>query len=197
MNNLLRGAFLTLKELNAIGFKKVGNNVLIDKTVLIPNPRRVCIGNNVRIDNGVLLSTSSGEIIIGNNVHIAPQCLIYSSTTHKVVFKNHTGLAAGCKLYGKMENYDGEHLMNPTHNNDDLDIISGDIILEKYATLGCDTVLFPGSVIPVGTVLGAKSLYTGKIPLKEWSIYVGSPVTFLKKRHTECIGLSMKYNTAD
>jgi acetyltransferase-like isoleucine patch superfamily enzyme len=195
IKNILNGRFLTTNELNSLNFKKIGQNVLIDSNVIIPNPSNIEIGNNVRIDTNCILSASkSGQIIINNNVHIAPFNLIYSSDNHKILFDNHTGLSAGCKLYGKSANYDGNNLMNPMHDNEDIQLINGDIILNKFSSIGCNTVLFPGSIIPIGTVLGANSLYTGKKQLKEWSVYAGSPVNFINVRSKRCELLSKKYN---
>ena len=73
-------------------------------------------------------------------------------------------------------------------------MLKGDIILNKFVTLGAETILFPGSNIPIGTVLGSKSLYTGKHKLNEWSIYAGVPLKFIKERHRDCEVLSKKYN---
>ena len=193
---LLRSSYLTFKELNKIGFKKIGENVKIDKNVIIPNPTNIELGNNIRIDAWCVLSASNkSKIVLNNNVHLGPFNLLYSADNYKIEFGDHSALAAGCKLYGRTENYDGRFLMNPTHEKEDIELITGNIILEKYATLGCDTVLFPGSIIPIGTVLGSKSLYTAKEPLKEWSIYAGSPVKLFRKRHRDCENLSDKYKT--
>jgi acetyltransferase-like isoleucine patch superfamily enzyme len=189
------GKYLSLSQLSRLNFKKIGKNVLIDKNVIIPFPNNIEIGDDVRIDTMCVLSSGKkGNIIINNNVHIAPFNLIYCADNHKIVFNNHTGLSAGCKLYGKSGNYDGNYLLNPTHNAEDTAIIGGDIILNKFATIGTDCILFPGSIIPVGTVLGAKSLYTAKHSLDEWSIYAGIPVKFIKKRSKQCELLSIKYN---
>jgi acetyltransferase-like isoleucine patch superfamily enzyme len=195
IKNILNGKFLNKKQLYEINFKKIGENVLIDKNVLIPNPERITIGNNVRIDTNCILSAAkNSEIILKNNIHIAPLCILYSASKYKIILENHSGLAAGCKLYGRTENYDGRFLMNPTHFENDLDIIRDNIILKKYATLGCDTILFPGSIIPEGTVIGSKSLYTGKKPLKDWAVYAGAPIKLIKYRNKNCKELSKKYN---
>ena len=78
MNKLLNSRFLSRKELMSLNFKKIGENVLIDKNVFIPNTNNIEIGNNVRIDMGSIISVpKNGEIIIKNNVHIAPYNLIY------------------------------------------------------------------------------------------------------------------------
>jgi acetyltransferase-like isoleucine patch superfamily enzyme len=194
IKNMFKG-YLDLHELKSLNFKKIGENVLIDRNVIIPNPSNIEIGNNVRIDTNCILSSGkSGKIIINNNVHIAPFNLIYCSDYHKVLFDNHTGLSAGCKLYGKSDNYDGNKLMNPMHDNEDIELINGDIILNKFSSLGCNSVLLPGSIIPIGTVIGANSLHTGKKQLKEWSIYAGTPANFIKLRHKGCELLSKKYN---
>ena len=189
------GKYLSLSQLSRLNFKKIGKNVLIDKNVIIPFPNNVEIGNDVRIDTMCILSSGKkGNIIIKNNVHIAPFNLIYCADNYKIVFENHSGLSAGCKLYGKTGNYDGNSLLNPMHKEEDTEIISGDIILNKFTSIGTDSILFPGSIIPIGTVLGAKSLYTAKYSLDKWSIYAGIPVRFIKMRSNNCELLSAKYD---
>ena len=189
------GKYLSLSQLSRLNFKKIGKNVLIDKNVIIPFPNNIEIGNDVRIDTMCILSSGkNGNIIIKNNVHIAPLNLIYCADNHKIIFENHSGLSAGCKLYGKTDNYDGNYFINPTHKKEDTQVIGGDIILNKFSSIGTDSILFPGSIIPTGTVLGAKSLYTGKHILNECSIYSGIPVKFIKKRSNNCELLSVKYN---
>ena len=71
------GKYLSLSQLSKLNFKKIGKNVLIDKNVLIPFPQNIEIGNDVRIDTMCILSSGNkGNIIIKNNVHIAPLNLI-------------------------------------------------------------------------------------------------------------------------
>ena len=53
--------------------KKCGKNVIIGKTVRIRNPEKVTIGDNVIIDDFTYIS---GEVNIGNFVHIAASCTI-------------------------------------------------------------------------------------------------------------------------
>lgn len=195
MNRLLKSNFLSHKELLSLNFKKIGKNILIDKNVIIPRTENIELGNNVRIDTGCIISVpKNGKIIIKNNVHIAPYNLIYCGNNYKIQFDNHSGLAAGCKLFGRTENYDGKFLMNPTHNIEDVKLIEGNIILEKFATLGCDSILFPNSIIPIGTILGSKSLFTGKKELDTWSIYAGNPLKFFRNRDKNSEILSNKYN---
>ena len=191
---MLKGSYFTTKELLKLNFKSIGRNVKIDKTVMIPNTNNIEIGNNVRIDAFSIISSGKGNIIINDHVLICPQNLIYCSNNHNIILEKHSGLAAGCKLYGRTENYDGRFLMNPTHNDEDIELIEGDIILNKFSTLGCETTVFPNSIIPIGTILGSKSLYTGKNELEEWSIYAGNPLKYFRKRSKNSLELSKKYN---
>ena len=195
MNKIFKGKYLSSYDLiKNYNFKNIGKNVFIDENVIIPHPNNVEIGNNVRIDSNCILSSGDkGNIIIKNNVHIAPFNLIYCANNYKIILEDHSGLAAGCKLYGKTSNYDGNYLTNPLYNKEDIELICGDIILNKFCTSGCDTLLFPGSIIPIGTVLGSKSLYTGRNKLKEWSIYAGIPLKFFRERNKICQILANKY----
>ena len=55
-------------ELLTLGLKHFGDNVLISKKASIYGANNIVIGNNVRIDDFVILS---GNITIGDYVHIA------------------------------------------------------------------------------------------------------------------------------
>ena len=63
IKNILNRKFLNVNELSKINFKKIGKNVLIDKNVMIPNPERISIGNNVRIDTNCILSAQKNSEI--------------------------------------------------------------------------------------------------------------------------------------
>ena len=59
--------FLSNNELQKIGFKSLGTNVLISNKVSIYGAEFISIGDNVRIDDFCILS---GKITFGNNIHI-------------------------------------------------------------------------------------------------------------------------------
>jgi acetyltransferase-like isoleucine patch superfamily enzyme len=193
LKNILIGQYLSKSELFSIGFKKLGNNVLIDRSVIIPHPHNISIGNNVRIDAYSIITSLKGKIDISDYVHIAPYNLIHCGTNKTILFDKHTFSAAGSKLYGKTDEYLGNFLINPTHNDEHVKQISGDIIFQKYSGLGASSTIFPNSIIPEGTVFGANSLFTGNKELKPWSIYVGNPLKFYKERNKNCLEMSKNY----
>ena len=63
-----------IKDIESIGFKSVGKNVLISDKSTIYNAKNIEIGDNVRIDDFCVISAGEGGIKIGNNVHIAVFC---------------------------------------------------------------------------------------------------------------------------
>ena len=69
MNN-----FFNEEELNKMGFKSIGKNVLISKKASIYSPEKIKIGDHVRIDDFTILS---GNITIGNYVHISAYVALY------------------------------------------------------------------------------------------------------------------------
>lgn len=55
--------FYTREELERIGFKSIGENVLISDKTSIYSPQNISIGNNVRIDDYCVLSAGGGTLI--------------------------------------------------------------------------------------------------------------------------------------
>ena len=63
--------FLTKKQIDKIGFKSIGDDVLISDKASIYNPSDIEIGSNVRVDDFCIISAGNGGIKIGSNIHIA------------------------------------------------------------------------------------------------------------------------------
>lgn len=102
--------FYTKEELKIIGFKSIGDNVLISKKTSIYQPQNIIIGSNVRIDDFVILSPAS-EMIIGNYVHIA----CYSSIIGKgkIIINNFVGISGKVSIYSSSDDYTGLAMTNP------------------------------------------------------------------------------------
>ena len=61
-------SFYSQEELQSMGFKELGANVLVSRKASIYGAEKISLGNNVRVDDFSILS---GRIEIGNHVHIA------------------------------------------------------------------------------------------------------------------------------
>ena len=85
-------SFFDRHELESLGFRSVGENVLISRFVRIYNSQEMDIGNDVRIDDFCILS---GQIKLHNNIHISAFCALYGKYGMKWSI---TGLSPRCTV---------------------------------------------------------------------------------------------------
>ena len=99
-------SFFSENDLLNIGFKHIGKNVLISDKCSIYNPKKISIGDNVRIDDFCVISAGEGGIELGNFVHIA----CYSSLIGKgkITMKDFSGLSSRVSVYSSSDKYDGK-----------------------------------------------------------------------------------------
>jgi galactoside O-acetyltransferase len=169
--------FYTEKELKNIGFKSIGQNVLISNKTSIYNPQNISIGDNVRIDDFVTLSPSS-ELIIGSYIHIG----VYASIIGKgkVVLKDFTGISGRVSIYSSNDDYTGLGMTNPTIPDEFKRVTHGDVIINKHAIIGSGTIILPNVIIGEGASIGGLSLVSKNCD--EYTIYAGNPLRVIGKR---------------
>lgn len=170
-------SYYSNEELQSIGFAKIGTNVLISKKASIYSAQKISIGNNVRIDDFVILS---GRILIGNYVHIAPYSGIFAGDIG-VEFNDFSGVSGNVMVYAVTDDYSGKFLVGPTVPDEFRGITSKKIILNKHCHVGTGSVLLPGAILRTGASLGAMSMvYNRKMP--EWSFCSGIPAKKISDR---------------
>lgn len=180
-------SFYTVEELNNIGFKNLGENVLISRKTSIYGASNISIGNNVRIDDFCILS---GKIIIGNYVHIAAYSALFAGDKG-IIFGDFTGISSRSVIYAVSDDYSGEFLTNPTLPDEYRNVVSKRVILEKHALIGTNCTVLPGVTIKEGTSIGACSLITENCD--EWGIYVGIPAKRIKERSKQILDLEKQF----
>jgi acetyltransferase-like isoleucine patch superfamily enzyme len=169
--------FYTKKRLNEMGFKSLGDNVLISEKCSIYSPQNITIGNNVRIDDFVILSPSS-EMIIGDYVHIA----CYSSIIGKgkIVISDFVSISGRVSIYSSSDDYTGLAMTNPMVTEKFRKVNNGDVTLEKHVIIGAGSVILPNVRIGEGCAIGALTLISKDC--EEFSIYSGNPANKIGKR---------------
>lgn len=179
-------SFYSEDELNNIGFKQVGNNVLISKKASIYSPDKIKIGNNVRIDDFCLLS---GNIVIKNNVHISAYTSLYGGG--EIIIGNYCGCSPRCTLLSASDDFSGEYMIGAVIDEKFTNVTKGKIILEDYSQLGASTTVLPNVTIKEGAVTGAMTLVNKD--LDSWSIYIGIPARYQKNRSKEVLNKVKDY----
>jgi galactoside O-acetyltransferase len=169
-------SFYSEEELAQIGLKTYGENVLISRNASIYGAENISIGNNVRIDDFCILS---GKISIGNYVHIAAYCGLFSGT-EGIVMEDFSGLSSRVTIYAASDDYSGDVLTNPTVPDEYKKIVGGQVTICRHVIIGASCVILPGVTLAEGSAFGSMSLINKNS--NEWTIHAGIPCKAVKPR---------------
>jgi acetyltransferase-like isoleucine patch superfamily enzyme len=160
-----------------------GTNVYIGHNTIFANPKKVFLGDNVRIDPFCWITSG---LETGNNIQITSHVVIGGGKEHVVKLGNWTFIGYGSKLFCASEDYSGEHgPVNEFWGSNK--IFRGDIEIKDFAGIASDCMLMPGVCIPEGCTIGAKSFVYSKNELTPWSVWLGNPIKFHKERNKQKI----------
>lgn len=168
-------SFYNIDELNALGIKSLGTNVLISKRCSIFSPELIKIGSNVRIDDFCILS---GTIELGDFVHISAFCALYGSKGIKM--ENYTGLSPRCTVFSATDDFSGDFFISPMVPQQFTNVTGGEVIIKRFSQIGSGSIIMPNLIIEEGVAVGAMSFVN--VNLGAWTIYAGIPVVKKKAR---------------
>ena len=169
-------SFYDEDELKQLGFRAVGDNVLISKKTSIYGAENISIGNNVRIDDFCILS---GSITIGNYVHIAAFCALFGGG-EGIVFMDFSGISSRVSIYAASDDYSGETMTNPTVPEKYKKVTQKQVVLNKHVIIGSGATVLPGVTLGEGTAVGAMSLVNKST--NPWGVYMGNPARLVIAR---------------
>lgn len=181
-------SFYSEEELNQLGLKKHGDNVLISRNAQIYGAKNIEIGNNVRIDDFCILS---GKIIIGNNVHVAAAVLIFAGDCG-VILNDYSGVSSRTAIYAASDDYSGEFMTNPTIPDEFRNVTGGVVYIGKHSLIGTGCTILPGVKVNDGASVGAMSLINKD--LEPFSMNVGIPCKKIKNRSKRLLEMEEEYN---
>ena len=180
-------SFYTETELQDLGFRSIGEDVLISRKTSLYSPETISIGNHVRIDDFCILS---GNIEIHDYVHIAAYAALYGGSAG-ILLDDFSGLSARTVIYAASDDYSGLSLTNPTVPNSYRNVSENQVHLEKHASVGSGCTILPGVTIKQGSAVGSMSLVTKS--LEEFGIYAGIPVKKIKDRERKLLELEVQF----
>lgn len=175
--------YYTQLELQGMNFKSVGKNIKISDKASIYNHEKIEIGDNSRIDDFCVIS---GNIKIGRNVHITPQCLI-AGGDKGIIFEDFTTIAYQVKIFTQSDDYSGMTMTNSTIPIQYKNEFKAEVLIKKNSIVGAGSVIMPGVTLEEGTSVGAMSLILSNTT--PWSIYVGIPAKKIKNRNKNLLTL--------
>ena len=168
----MRMGFYSREELMSVGFKSVGENVLVSTKASIYSPNEISLSSNVRIDDFCILS---GKISIGSYVHIAD-------------FAN---ISSRICVYAVSDDYSGETMTNPMIPDRYKDVQHGTVLIKKHVIIGTSSTVLPGVTIGEGCAFGAYSFIKESCPA--WGRYVGIPCKRIGERSQKLLDLERQF----
>lgn len=168
-------SFLLPAELNEIGFKEIGENVLVSRKASIYSPENIVLGNNVRIDDFCILS---GKITLGSFIHISAYCALYGQ--NGIELGDYTGLSPRTTVFSATDDFNGDYLIGPMVKKQFTKVLGGKVTIKKYSQIGAGCIILPDIVINEGVAVGSMSLINKSLP--EWTICYGIPACVKKQR---------------
>ena len=159
-------------------FKSIGDDVFVDPGAYIKWPQLISIGSHTALDNGLHMTTSGS---IGSYVHIGPHVSIIGGKNSTFCAQDFSTVAAGARIICKGEEHLGAGLIGPTIPEEYSDkLIGGVIVLERFANVLSNAIVFPGIKIGEGAVIGAGCVMNRDA--EPWTIYLGNPARKIKTR---------------
>lgn len=180
-------SFYEVDELNKIGFKTIGADVHISRYARFYDAHQISIGNHVRIDDFCILS---GNIVIGNYVHVAAYSAIFAGNAG-VVLEDFSNISSRCAIYAKSDDYSGNHMTNPMVDSRFLGVIEEKVTISKHCIIGSGCTILPGCLIGEGVAIGAMSLVNKN--LDSWRIYAGIPCMPIRERSNNILELEKQF----
>lgn len=170
-------------------FKRIGKNCKISPKISVFNPENISVGDNVRIDDYVVLSGGCG-LNIGSHIHIACYASFFAGSG--IVIGDFCQIAAYCLLLSESDDFSGNSLIGPQISNP-IKYKPGykrgtPIILEPHVTLGARCTVLPGVILQEGAIFGAHSLINGNC--EPWHLYSGTPIKQRKERSRKMLELA-------
>lgn len=182
-------AYLTLEQIEKLGFASVGKNVLLSDKASFYGCKHIQIGNHVRIDDFCVLSAGEGGIKIGSHIHIA----VYSSLigAGKITLSDYCNISSRVSIYSSNDDYSGQYMTNPTIPSQFTNVASSDVFLDKHVIIGSGSIILPGITLEEGVAVGALSLITKNC--EAFGIYAGNPAKKIKNRKHDLLKLEKEF----
>jgi galactoside O-acetyltransferase len=175
--------FLSEAALQALGFARLGRQVLIHPTAVLVDCARISLGDHIRIDPFCVLSGSDMEI--GSYVHIGSHCSL--SGAGRIVLEDFSCLSHGVKLFSSRDDFSGGSMTNASVPAELRNVVHGEVRLGRHVVVGAGTVVMPGVTIGEGSAVGALSFVDSS--LEDWGIYAGIPARRIRERKKDLLAL--------
>lgn len=180
-------SFYDHSELVKLGFKKLGDDVLISKKASIYGAQDMSVGSHVRIDDFCILS---GKITLGSYIHISAYAALYGGQAG-IFVEDFANISARNTIYAVCDYFSGAAMAGAMMPSECRLVDARPVYIGKHALLGAHCVVLPGSVISEGSAFGCCSLINGRT--SAWSIHAGVPFKKIGSRKQAPLELEKQF----
>lgn len=171
-------SFYTREELEKLGFRSLGNDVLLSRKVSIYGADKISIGDHVRIDDFCILS---GMISLGSYIHISAYAALYGGKAG-ITVESFANISARSIVYAVCDDFSGKTMAGAMVPDVCRQVDERPVIIEKHTLLGANCVVLPGVRVAEGSAFGCFSLINRDS--QPWTLNGGVPFRKLKDRLT-------------
>ena len=155
-------------------FKKIGQNVVFEKGVMVFHPETIELGNNIYIGHQTILKGYyKGEFVIGDGTWIGQQCFFHSAGNIQI--GKNVGIGPGVKILTSEHGEEGV----------DIPILQSHlefkrVIIEDDVDIGIGSIILPGITIGKGALIGAGAVVTTDVA--PYDVVAGVPARKIRSR---------------
>jgi len=172
-------------DLKDFGFKSMGKNIKISSDARIYGAENISIGNNVRIDDFVIISSRNGYVKIGNFVFIARNS--HLSGTLGIEMNDFSSMAANTVIYSASDDYNGNYMTAQAIPQEYTTKIGGPVLIGRHVIIGAGSVITGPCDLAEGCSVGSMSLINKNT--EPWGIYFGVPAKRMAERKKDLLKL--------
>jgi galactoside O-acetyltransferase len=184
----LNSEFLSRDALEALGFAKLGEDVLVHRTAVIVDCSKISLGSRIRIDPFVIISNRGG-VEFGNNIHIGGHSVLAGQAA--IHFADFVNISHYVGIYTSSDDFSGRTLSNPTVQGVAKGTRFASISFGRHSSVGSGSMILPGARFAEGSVLGAMSRI-GR-PMRPWTTYAGIPARRMRERQRDVLAHEQEY----
>ena len=183
--------FLSQSELEALGLKYLGKNVMVSSLSRIYAPQLVELNDNCRIDDFCVLT---GRVRLGKCVHLALYTHI-SGMEHGVVFEDYSECAYRCTVIAHSSDYSLSTMHSPCVPREYCGGRAGPVSIGKHSLIGCGALIMPNVTVAEGCSIGAFSYVCRDT--EPWGMYDGKPAVRIRETSKGCLQYAEMLTTAN
>lgn len=176
-------SFYTRAELEQIGFKSLGENVLISRLARFYAPHKISIGNCVRIDDFAILS---GAVNLGSYIHISAQATMTggNGVDSSITMGDFCSLSLGSKILSVSDDLSSGVLVNSCIPDMYRNVKYSHVCLNGHNHIAAMSLVLPNTIFEEGANLGPQSL-VGDKTLQGFGYYFGAPARLFSHLDSE------------